>query len=174
MIPDRHRGILYSWGIRPAGAGRGFPAAGGDGGYPAAGRGRRRAVPACLGMHPPIFFSPGVEKRKRAVHGPKEKRRFWWLRKSPAAVESPGKVAARTHGCSSLPALRAWPAPGGEEGVSAAFYEGAPSEAIPLRGRWRGRPPFNSRLCLLIRQRGATCQLVQSDAKIIRKGAESR
>ena len=153
MIPDRYRGILYSWGIRPTGAGRGFPAAGGDGGYPAASRGRRRAVPACLGMHPPFSFLLA-----------------WRKENGPCTVQ---KKRDAFGGCGSLlPLLKVreksprgrmdvllFPrfAPGrlrvGERGA-AAFYEGAPSKAIPLRGRWRGRPPFNSRLCLLIRQGG--------------------
>ncbi len=62
---------------------------------------------------PPIFSFRLAEKRKRAVHGPKEKRApFWSSRKCQGSVDGLGgdlllgrKVSA------PLPALRAWSLP---------------------------------------------------------------
>ena len=102
-------------GIRALGAGRGIPPCGGTGGIRPRGRDDARALPV-LGIHPPFsFLCLAREKRMRRAR---------WKRKESALVLAPvhsiprsdwRKLDAWTHGLLSLPALRAWPVPFGQD-----------------------------------------------------------
>ena len=73
---------VHSMGLGPpTGAGRGARL----------GRGRRHAIPACLGMHPPfsLFAAPKRENGPCTVQ--KRKGRFWRLRRPHALIE--GRLA---------------------------------------------------------------------------------